>query len=290
MRSPSSTELKSNGESKEEVDSTTNRKDILVTPELARKYLETNIGHNRRLREKKVLQYARDMKEKRWKSDTAEYVKIGKSGNLVDGQHRMAAVIKSGTPTILSFAFNVPDEVFDVLDTGLQKSAQDIFRISEIKNANILPGIIQQYSALLLGVGDPRGLGSKKLTNAQILNLYELNENYWQEISKKSLSWYNSFARIITPSVLGGLYAFLETKDEEKAFIFMEQLCCPINTDHEAITLLKNSLMKDKMSIRKMTTTNRMGIIIKAWNFYRMNKPCKQLKYNPEIENFPEAK
>ena len=47
----------------------------LVTPSMAEKYLQSNIS-NRRIKEKVVVQYANDMKNGRWKDDTAEAIKI----------------------------------------------------------------------------------------------------------------------------------------------------------------------------------------------------------------------
>jgi predicted nucleic acid-binding Zn ribbon protein len=67
---------------------------VYVTPEMAERWL----GHNkvnRNLRNRRVDQFARDMRSGRWQL-TGEAIKFGKSGNLIDGQHRLWAVIESG--------------------------------------------------------------------------------------------------------------------------------------------------------------------------------------------------
>jgi len=290
MHSRSSTELKSNGVLGEANETITIKK-ILVTPEMAKEFLEKNILSNRRVREAVLLRYSNDMKEGRWKDNTSETIKITSSNIIIDGQHRLKAVVKSGVSINFHIAFNIPDKVFDVLDTGCSRSASDIFRTSGIKNDNILPSIIQQYFSLTTGWKDiSSSPKNARLTNAQILEHYLLNEKYWQEVARKTMVWYNAFAKICAPSVLGGFYAYFETLNEDKAYDFIEQLCTGFNIEHDAIVQLRNKLMKDKMSIRKMTGNLKFGLIIKAWNYFRQpNRVFKLLKFDPEKESFPLA-
>ena len=65
-----------------------------VSPEMATKWLEKNIV-NRRIRDYKVNAYARDMKNGDWRLN-GEAIVFNKSGQLVDGQHRLNAIAKSG--------------------------------------------------------------------------------------------------------------------------------------------------------------------------------------------------
>ena len=67
---------------------------LIVSPFLAQKILKENIC-NRKISEKMVLIYAKDMSEGRWKTKTGEFIKISKTKRLLDGQHRLLAVINS---------------------------------------------------------------------------------------------------------------------------------------------------------------------------------------------------
>jgi hypothetical protein len=53
------------------------------------------------------------------------------------------------------------------------------------------------------------------------------------------------------------------------------------------ISQLRNKLIQDRMASRNMSTTTRFGLIIKAWNIFRLNKTVKLLKFDPEREPFP---
>lgn len=265
--------------------------EILITPDLAREYLAKNTTGNRQQRERKIAIFASDMLEGRWKRHTAETIKFNTKGIVVDGQHRLRAVIKANTSVWFECAFNIPDENFDVLDSGTARSFGDAFRISGVKNNNLVAAIIQQFNVLVHGGPFVDNAGkSKMLTSAGLLQRYHTNENYWDNVTKLAGTWYQCFGRILRPSLIGGLFAYFETLDATKAFNFWEQLCKPINADHHGISLLKNKLMQDKLSLRKMTQAHRFALIIKAWNAYRLGVECKRLSFDPSKENMPVIK
>jgi hypothetical protein len=261
----------------------------LVTPSIAKQYLEANIK-NRTVRMPVVLRYAQDMKEGRWKEDTAELIKISKTGVVLDGQHRLYAVIKANIPVYLHVAIGVPDEVFDVLDTGATRNATDVFGISGVLNNNILPSIMQTYFALKnnrQAIAYTGGRQNKRLTNAELLQMFFNNEAHWVSVGKKAKTWYTDFAKILPPSLVGGVYALLYEIDEEDAVLFMGQMCNGINIQNNTIAILRQTLMKDKMSARRVDTTTKLAYIIKTWNFFRKKTDVKFIKYVDSQESFP---
>lgn len=66
----------------------------LITPEVATSLLKNNAG-NRNLRSTVVDHYADQMKRGEWKP-THQAIAIGAGGNIIDGQHRLSAIVKSG--------------------------------------------------------------------------------------------------------------------------------------------------------------------------------------------------
>jgi hypothetical protein len=65
-----------------------------VTPAIAREWLTKN-AKNRNLRETTVMAFARDMARDAW-SENHQAIAFGADGELIDGQHRLAAIVKSG--------------------------------------------------------------------------------------------------------------------------------------------------------------------------------------------------
>ena len=259
----------------------------LVTPASARKYLDANTA-NRRVKQPLVLRYANDMLNGRWKEDTAEVIKISKSGVVLDGQHRLYAVTKSNMSVYFHIAKGLNDDVFDVLDTGSSRNASDVFKVKGIKNESQIPSIISMYNLLKLGkrVGVQKNY---KPTNAVILEQYYKDELFWQEVTRQSQLWYKSFAKIIRPSIIGGFYAFLSEIGGERGYDFMKQFTTGIGIENNVISLLRNKFMQDKMSPRKMPPTLKMALIIKAWNLFVKNQEIKLLKFDMQRDEFPTA-
>ncbi len=259
----------------------------LVTPTIAKQYLESNVS-NRRIKTPVLLQYANDMANGKWKEDTGELIKVSKSGIILDGQHRLMAVVKSNKPINFHLAINLNDDVFDVLDTGSARNATDTFKVKGIKQENVIPAIISMYNLLLNGkkIGVHK---NHKSTNATILEQYYLDEIFWQNIARQTRSWYLSFAKILPPSYIGGFYAFFLKLNEDKANSFLNQLTTGVGISNETVSLLRNKLMQDKMSARKMPPNLKMALIIKAWNFFVKCQTVKILKFDTIRDEFPIA-
>ena len=260
---------------------------VLVTPEIAKGYLSKN-KNNRRFKNPTVSRYSDDMQNGRWKENTGELIKISKNGNVLDGQHRLLAVVQSNTSIYFHFAFDVSEDVFDVLDTGSLRSSIDGFYIKGIKNATSLPSIISLHYNLLNGGKSKDAQKNNKLTNSEVLSKYYENTFLWDSVARKTMAWYQSFAKILTPSIIGGIYSLARNVDEVKADSFMDELCTGADISNNVVNILRNTLMKDKISLRKMPMPLKLALIIKCWNFYKEDITPKILKWDSSSEKFPQ--
>lgn len=66
----------------------------VITPEIAADMLTRNVG-NRALRRSTWQAYAADMKAGKWKQ-THEAIAVDSAGNLINGQHRLTAIVNTG--------------------------------------------------------------------------------------------------------------------------------------------------------------------------------------------------
>lgn len=259
----------------------------LITPTIAKQYLEANYS-NRRVKMPVVLQYANDMANDRWKDDTCEAIKISKTGIVLDGQHRLLAVIKSNKSIYFHLAIGLDDSIIDVLDTGSARSAADTFKVRGIKNSNNIPSIIGMYN--LLDMGKKDGIQKNlRATNAVLLEQFYKDENFWQNVTRISFNWYISFAKILPLSFIGGFYAYFLKLNNEKAEQFMDQLATGINIQNETIYLLRNKLIQDKILPRKMPPNLKMALTIKTWNLFVRGQSVKVLKFDTVRDEFPKA-
>lgn len=104
-----------------------------VTPAIALVWLESNTN-NRVVRQARVNQYAADMAGGRWLF-TGDPIRMSETGVLLDGQHRLWAIVESGVTLQLVVVRGLADEVFKVLDTGLGRLMADVLRHEGVQNA-----------------------------------------------------------------------------------------------------------------------------------------------------------
>lgn len=98
-----------------------------VTPQMATHWLEGNT-HNRPIRDSVVNRYASDMKAGRWKQ-THQGIAFDEENVLIDGQHRLYAIIEAETPVVMQVTRGLPIDSQRVVDDGIRRSIVDIMRV-----------------------------------------------------------------------------------------------------------------------------------------------------------------
>lgn len=140
---------------------------ILVTPDLAREWLDKHNTNNRPLQKGHVGFLANQMKAGKW-METGDSIKFGKNRELIDGQHRLMAIIRTGIPIPFLVVREVDDEAFEVIDTGRKRSAADVLMVASIfeggpERMKFLSGAIRA----ILGRGHLTGYNSEILQFAR---------------------------------------------------------------------------------------------------------------------------
>lgn len=64
-------------------------------------------------------------------------------GVLVDGQHRLAAVVEADVTVKIAVFTDVEPDTFDVLDTGKKRNAADVLAIEAEKSATLLAAMVR---------------------------------------------------------------------------------------------------------------------------------------------------
>jgi len=96
---------------------------VVVTPELAAKWLERNT-RNRNVRPQTLERYKRDMLNGQWHLDGSP-IRFAKDGALLDGQHRLAAIVETNISQQMLVVVGLVTESQSVMDTGRARTAAD---------------------------------------------------------------------------------------------------------------------------------------------------------------------
>lgn len=113
---------------KEEFTGPVQAQEKLVTPMQAQAWLnQFSIENNRNLIPRRVQSYLSLMKEGKWQ--VAQPIIFDENGLLIDGQHRLAAVVKFGRPVKFLVATGVSRFALSIIDTGAPRTAANIAKI-----------------------------------------------------------------------------------------------------------------------------------------------------------------
>lgn len=137
----------------------------LVDPTTAAKWLLQNSVKNRLIDQRVVQKYAADMTAGRW-STIHQGICFNTEGTLVDGQHRLSAIIRSGVPIRIGVTRNAPVEFDAPVDRGRMRS-----------EAVILQKTSRQVAVCRSLAGLERGSLTTPVSIAQLSDTYDANED-----------------------------------------------------------------------------------------------------------------
>lgn len=137
-----------------------------VTPRLAQEWLGLNTS-NRRVKTHQVVAYANDMRAGLWRMN-GEAIKFsghpGAPGELLDGQHRLYAVMKSKVTVQMLVVFGVAKGDQVTMDSGAKRSVADDLVIAGHQNSTA----VASAAMLALRVQHGRLAGGGVFTNAAV--------------------------------------------------------------------------------------------------------------------------
>jgi len=144
-----------------------------ITPERAEELLAANTA-NRPLSRSTVRAFAEAMRRGDWLV-THQGIAVDTGGVLVDGQHRLAAVIEADVPVEMTVFSEVEPDTFDVLDTGKRRNAADVLAIEGEKSTTLLAAMVRTVWLYHHRRDGSWSGGNAAVTNHQIVQTLDAN-------------------------------------------------------------------------------------------------------------------
>jgi hypothetical protein len=104
-----------------------------IGPALAEKYLALNKPGNRRIVKRNIDWLRREMAENRFQPMNGDTIRFNTKGELIDGQHRLHAIIATGKTYPFIVVRGVPESAFTTIDEGITRTIKDYL--------SMLPGL-----------------------------------------------------------------------------------------------------------------------------------------------------
>lgn len=252
---------------------------VFVTPGLANQMLEKNIK-NRSLSGRIVKKYTDQMKNGEWQEETGETVKVAKDGTLLDGQHRLQAIINSGKSFNFLIVYDLPNKSFEVIDTGKPRFAGDALKVVGVSAYYSMSALIRGY--LLLKDGKTLGKqADSSVTVTRIVEGYQERPDFWLAAYKKSMFLYLIFKKVLTASFIGSWYVYLSEFFQPETELFFQKLCSGIGImdEQDPINILRNVLIENKLSEKKLTIMAKNAYLTITWNSFLLDKRYKSIPF-----------
>jgi hypothetical protein len=241
-----------------------------VTPKKAAELLRRN-SENRSQRDSKVAAYAAEMDAGRWDLSW-DAIAIDDEGTLRNGQHRLAAVLRSGRTVPFLIVEGVPAVASDVGDRGIYRTIADIFYLHEVPNAKSIAAMARSIWILetrgILAGG--MGAQTRQFTYreaADVLDRHPGMQDHTHALQVPAL----------TPSQSCTLSYVLNYIDNDDARAFLAVLTTGTDDESAPATGDPRLVVRDRL-LRSIASKNRrddlslkeaMQIIILAWNAWR---------------------
>jgi hypothetical protein len=250
---------------------------VTVTPAMAKEWLKQNTN-NRNLRKNDVFNYARDMASGRWLMN-GEAIKFCTDGRLLDGQHRLHAVLQAGIPVPMLVITGLPAETQHTMDAGIKRTTADAFSLDGQKNATVLAAVLRRV--WLWDQGDHKFSGNYKPTTAECAELLSLRPEIHRSV-EIAVHVNNQFKYIPQSATGTAHHLFSRINPGETAWFFTRLADGAELSAGHPILALRNRAMSDRADRRTVPDWRHLAHLIRAWNAVRTGRTLARILQAPD--------
>ena len=248
----------------------------LVTPVIAQQMLES-MGPNQKVSQGHVDYLAGAMKSGEWIEAAGDPIRFNDQGELIDGQHRLWAIIETGLSFFFTVTRGLPVEAMGVLDTGRSRSLKAFLEIAKESYSGVLSAVIYNLNEYW-NTGEIAKGWSQRLSTRKAFVILQDHAGVRDSIVKTlpvQHALHGGHGRWAT------MHYILGVIDYEDADAFFEKLATGDSiASNSPIAILRGRMLDVRYSNRqKMAQRDFSALVFKAWNMYRTGETSKQLSF-----------
>ncbi len=256
---------------------------VTVTQAQAAHWLERNT-HNRTVSDDVVMRYARDMKEGRW-VENGETIKLATDGTILDGQHRLYAVLEAAVPVKMLVVSNLPVAVQDTVDTGKARSFGDVLAIHGTAYSSAVAGGARWWHWYL----NERARHSEpRMYSHGELSATVEKQTPWLPEAVQTMYGSTKAIKLARPSILAFVFSGAWRTDAERAMAWLTALDNGVGlTARNPAFTLRERLIAFSQAKARVPNIIVATFVLKSWNVYSKGGSYSHYKMT-EGEKFPE--
>jgi hypothetical protein len=249
-----------------------------VTPEMAEMMLRGN-ARNRHMKRNKVDEYVGALRRDEWRYN-GDTCRITTAGKLLDGQHRLLAIVESGIPAKLLIAVIDEDHALKAqatMDVGSKRSFGDMLQIEGVASATTVAavaGIIWAFEQDRV----PSSVSRQRVaTIQQKYDVLERHPGIHDSVGKMRSS------ALLTGSLQAALHYLFSTADPDDAdeFFRLVKTGDELGPGNPIHTLRERLIRETSKPSGQLHTRVRTAFCIIAWNYWRQGRTLQKLTFRP---------
>ncbi|AGJ54052.1 MULTISPECIES: hypothetical protein [Streptomyces] len=252
-----------------------------VPPELAAKWLTHNTS-NRPLSKGTVQQLAAQIQRGEWQL-THQGIAFDEDDVLIDGQHRLAAIVKAGVAVPLTVTHGVPRTAFTVMDTGCKRTGRDTLALAGEANANYLAAALRGLHLFLNAPNSAWSGGSSVTSNDQLLSLLGKHPAMRDAVTHGLA--FNRGCRITITAATIGWYLTTEARPDVDQSPWWDGVVsgAMLEVGDPRLTLRNTMLKMAKGDTGRRRDDSREHLLyyLKSWNAWVEGRSMKLLRRSP---------
>jgi hypothetical protein len=245
----------------------------LVTPNMALDWLTANT--NNRTISKKHVKLLAGMMERNEFHFVGDPIRFDVDGRLLDGQHRLHAIIDSETSQRFIIVRGLAPESQVYMDAGRKRSPGDQLAVAlGIRNGNRAAAIVRNYlmwrDGLLISE-------TRTISVPEIVTYAEDNEDLVVDATLRA-SRITSASVPTSAAVCGAVYLAARRINEHDAEVFWERMADGVDLDAtNPILVLRNAIIR-RARRERWKRTEEWAYYARSWNTWRKNGSLERLQ------------
>lgn len=259
-----------------------------ITPPLAEEYLRHNYEHNRAIGHRDVNSYAGMMVRGEWIL-THQGIAFDKEGNLIDGQHRLLAIVLSDSTIRMRVTRNADPAIVHVVDGGRKRSLKDSLQVRGEKQSKNLAAVVSAFYKLQVAddgrVSEARNAAPERVAGLKLLESHP-------GLREAVFTGDRCYRAIRFPKgMAAALYYDLSSVDSQEAEVFFEYLITGAGlSEGDPIFTLRNKVINAVQEKPRRGVLDFAAWTRKAWNNWLAGEQMRRVYWSPggkKREGFP---
>lgn len=248
----------------------------VITPEIAEVMLTHNTK-NRKQRPAGLDKYARDMEGDEW-VENGDAIRFAVDGTLLDGQHRLTAVVSAGVSITALVVRGLPVSAQKTIDSGFVRPMAEAFEFEGIAHSKTAAAVTRRVLLWQHGQRSNAG-GNYQPSKTEMLDAWRTDP-----VIRTSADAARQMQgrKQIPASIIGLTWWLFSQVDPDGCAVFWQGLYSGSDLSaNNPIHVVRERIIKQNAQPGRVQETVYLAWVIKAWNLWRADK-----KISPTYRGF----